>query len=181
MVRVISVLFIAFFFQSCASVQRVKGSYPKHDFITDTPKEQIWTSLISIFAKNGIGIKTIDKSSGLLVSEIGQISKISQEDLNGNIEDSTAYIVTDKFIDAPGSWDSLGKIPYFVSAGWNVVLSELNGKSSISINIVNIQAYRNVNSGTNRAFSNGIPEKQPLNAISTGRFERMIFEAITKK
>ena len=48
----------------------VKNKYAEKNFeaISDSPKDKVWDNIIEFFAKRGLSIRIIDRSSGLIIS-----------------------------------------------------------------------------------------------------------------
>lgn len=135
----IAVLLSIFLF-SCMATKTIaiKGAYPVPPITTSTdrPFDKVWDRVIDYFAQNGIPIKIIDKSSGLIVSDKAKLTW-SFEDKNGQIFSKTAFVVLDKVI-----YSMTGKPfpPEIVTGEWNVRIKTDGGKTLINVNLYNIQA-----------------------------------------
>ncbi|MEP7373199.1 MAG: hypothetical protein ABI675_07375 [Chitinophagaceae bacterium] len=75
---------------SCTSYKTIalKGSYSDGNFeaYSEKNKDQVWDNLIDFFAKNGISIRIIDRSSGLITSGETR-APITRENSKGELID----------------------------------------------------------------------------------------------
>lgn len=150
----------------------IKGTYldkPYETTVTKT-KEQVWERIIDFFATTGISIKLIDRGSGLIMSEKSEL-KWSYEKPNGALDDPTAWVVVPRMIDKASNQ------PYRnvkVTGDWNIRIKEADGKTTINVNLVNINSVAPVYGmwaveANNMAISG---------TRSTGVFEKMIADII---
>jgi hypothetical protein len=113
----------------------ISGRYGKPVVITsDNSFEQVWSNVIDFFATEGISIKVIDKSSGLIVTEKYNLrGAYTQEGKNGELMNPSAFVVISK----------CGKLgPDWLTGEWNVRIKSLpDGKTSINVNLLNIQGH----------------------------------------
>ena len=159
---------------SCATkVVPLKGTYTNGNFekVADKPKDQIWDNIIDFFAKNGIPIHIIDRSSGLIVSTQTELNW-SREDKNGNLINKKAQIAIMRIKQGNGSIDYSQ-----VTGQWNIRIKPVDqNKTLVNINIVNpkyeLGAGRNA-IAISREFKKG--EFQ-----STGLFEETIYNIISQ-
>lgn len=157
---------------SCLTTKRLplKGNYFTPPFVitTATPKDLVWDKLIDLFAQNGLSIKIIDRSSGLITSEAARLSW-SNETKNGELVNKDAIVAVPQKI-------FNGKtVKYDVITGeWNVrIKAGIKDSTIINVNIVNIkETYYSID---NKSFP--IITNLPT-ARSTGVFERTIVNAI---
>ena len=173
MKKLLILFVVTFTFASCGSIVPLKGSYQQgYEFTTELPKEQVWRSLIDLFTKKGIGIKLIDKQSGLLISNRYEYD-CTTEDKLGNLVNSNAYLVAETY--NSGCRKTLS---YKATTEFNVVINDLSqAKTEIKVNIVNSGAQASVQQGMGhlpKLVEVGIPK-------STGVLEKLIFEQLTKK
>ena len=158
----------------------LKGHYIETPFRVQSEKtrEEVWANIIDFFGQKGIGIKIIDKSSWLIISDAYSMP-FTTENSKGILIDPSAFLVVSKittsggggqkrsFNGAPGnSNNSSNGISYTtnVSAEWNVILKEQQGKAIININIVNpryipLGGYQRVEFAAGECFSTGVFEK----------------------
>jgi hypothetical protein len=136
-----SALLIILFLFSCApsKIVPIKGKYPPTPIVANSPKtfDQAWDIIIDYFAQNGIPIKIIDRSSGLIVSEQTKLTW-SFEKKDGSLFLPTASVVLEKIL-KPSSenWFS----PQEVTGEWNVRVKKApDGTVSINVNLYNIKA-----------------------------------------
>lgn len=130
-----------------------------------------------MFAKNGLGIKLIDKSSGLLVSDRVVNRNNSMEDVNGVILQPTAFLVTNYYKQSK----LLQPFPLNVAYDWNVVVTSDGLKTKVNVNIVNIEGAYMTPAGYRLPNGNVAYKTHTLQVKTTGVFEKMIFDAISKK
>lgn len=135
-------------------------------------KEQAWDKIIDFFAQNGLSIKIIDKSSGLIISDHTAVPA-SYESKLGVPMKKDAWIVIPKRID-PNS-----RKPYpiqEITGEWNIRIKELPGnKTYINVNLVNLTETKYVYAG----LKTTIPQLVAIRDFkSTGLFEKTICEMI---
>jgi hypothetical protein len=129
--------------QSCGVVQtglvHIKGKYQEGPvrMKIDLPASAVWEKVISVIANNGLNVKIIDKSSGLIVSDpLSFISSYSGEGSTGAINNKNAYVVTTsiKTTEETNFLESL-------TASWNLRVTETDsGKATVSVLLYNIKA-----------------------------------------
>lgn len=161
MKKVFYVPLIVFLVFSCTVTNvPLKGTYEKPTFETSKSVDEVWTNIIDFFASNGISIKIIDKESGLIISEGNSFKdRYTYEKADGSLFDKSAYIVLNKI-----SYGGEQQKPQIVTGEWNIRIKPLNGRTSVAINLVNIEA----SAEQNFVFT----------GKSTGEFEKFIFEQI---
>lgn len=161
---------------SCLTIKTIptKGTYIKPPY-TDTAsitKEQAWDKIIDFFAQNGLSIKLIDKSSGLIVSDKTLVPATYENKL-GMPDNTSAWIVLPKRID-PNSGKPI-KIQDVVGE-WNIRIKELsNSKTYINVNLVNL-TETNIYTGTKASATPSYMARRDFH--STGIFEKKICEMI---
>lgn len=129
-------------------------------------KDVVWDKLIDLFAQNGLSIKIIDRSSGLIVSDRSSLTW-THEDKNGKLIKPNAFVVLAKQIDVNKNVVKPGG----VSGEWNVRIKD-NGSSGTIIN-VNLVNLKETVSGYKIA-----PYDKDIRGVSTGNFEKIIFDNI---
>lgn len=146
-------------------------SHKPFEFKTTSSFEDVWTKTIELFAKEGIGIKLIDKSSGLIIAQ-NNYADLTTEDNNGKLINPKAYGVTDKlFYQASNKY-------YYPKLGemqWNIFIKRNNDNGcTININVIEIvtsSLYTTKGNSTpiigekKKAYSLGVFEKQIANEI----------------
>ena len=175
-----------FFLFSCSTTTKVmplKGHYVEKPFQVKSEKsrEEVWSNIIDFFGQNGIGIRIIDKSSWIIISDAYNMP-FSYEDSKGNLINPEAFLVARRIITgsgnrvrsfngAPGSSNNNSTINNFVSASaeWNIILKEQQGKAIININIVNPRYTPPLGERTD--FPSG-------HCFSTGVFEKKLSEIL---
>ncbi len=144
-----------------------------YEAISDNNKDIVWDKIVDFFAKNGLSIKLIDRSSGLIVSDATTLT-YTHEDDKGNLKNPKAWVVLNKIYKAG---NKLYIEPTSLTGEWNIrIKSTSDNKTNINVNLVNIK-YTYLN-------SSGMPEKDSqyfvnkFQAQSTGKFEEFIFNNV---
>ena len=159
-------------FQSCTpTLIGLKGDYDsrKKVYYSDKSKDEVWSKIIELFSRNGNGIKIIDKSSGLIVSEpMDFVKSVTYEDENGKMYHPERFIVS--------TYQGFSRseiTPDVISGSWNVRLFEENGKTAFETNLTNVKAERHI---LRTVYT---PERlYTFTAKSTGVFEKQIADYI---
>ena len=163
-------LFCIFVFTSC-SLQKIplaSNNKPNTIYYSDKSREEVWGKIIELFARNGIGISLIDKSSGLIVSYKTNFSnRITQENDKGELINPNAYVVSSKVLNSLG----MNIFPNEATGSWNIRLFEDKGRTAIEVNLTNIEVtyVERVGMSTNHVS---------FDAKSTKVFEQEIAEYI---
>lgn len=168
-----AVLVSMVFIVSCAVKPiALKGNYSKepHTIFSVNSFENVWDKLIDLFAQVGIGIKLIDKSSGLIVANSTTVG-VTYEDKNENLADPTAWIVSSKIYE-PGAKKYF--YPKTASVEWNVRIKKADGGGT-NIN-VNITAINSQTSVTQVGPIVAVPTVSLMStqSYSTGVFEKKL-------
>ncbi len=144
----------------------LKGTYTNGNYeqLSDKTKDQVWDNIIDFFAKNGIGIKIIDRSSGLIISGETTLTW-SYENSKGELLNKDAWVAIYKIYD-PGS--RIVYKPYLVTGEWNIRIKEQSGKTLININLVNPSYTLSQTSASKSIFQKGYLQ-------STGNFEKWVY------
>ena len=147
----------------------LKGTYTNGNFeaYSEKSKDAVWDNIIEFFAKNGISIRIIDRSSGLIVSGETELTW-SFENKKGELENKDAWVAIYRLYD-PGSRQTYK--PYLVTGEWNIRIKEQNNKTLININLVNPTYTRVMTSPVKTTFQKGYVQ-------STGVFEKWVYEKI---
>ena len=164
---------LSFILTGCAvnKIVPLKGTYMDKPFeiITDTPKDQVWDKIIDFFAQNGLSIKIIDRSSGLIISDKSSLNW-TFEDAKGKLYKPLASVVIEKVVDA-GTKKAIR--PASVTGDWNIRIKQLSdNKTSINVNLVHIEA-----TGYSVKFTTGVTQFS-IKGLSTGNFEKLIADKI---
>ena len=147
----------------------LKGKYQSETYYQNTSSsvDKVWDKLVDLFAKRGLSIKVIDRSSGLIVSDKYKLT-YTFEDKTGKLLDPTAFVVLPKKI-IPGSNTVFS--PGYITGEWNVrIKDDGKGGTVINVNLVNINdVSTSLRGGSTESLSE---------AISTGVFETYIYNTI---
>jgi hypothetical protein len=145
----------------------LKGKYPEQstEYITNKSFDEVWDNVVDLFAKTGIPIKTIDKSSGIIVANKTNF-QATFENENGALIDTNAAFVAVKLI-VPANNRLIE--PVYVSSDFNVRVKKLaDNKVSIGINVfINKAEYYWMAAPTPTIFNGRV--------ASTGKLERTIY------
>lgn len=168
-------LFVALLLSGCATpaLTPLKSNYEKPYMVEiNRPFDDVWSDVVDVLATKGLNIKTLDKSSGIVISEkVSFVGSITVEDANGIPKDPKAYVVT--------SWNrnELNMIitPNQAFGTWNVRVKKLSDSVTVvSANIVGLEAVLSQTSLANT------PILATFEAKSTGVFEKSFLELIKK-
>ncbi|MHA8061394.1 hypothetical protein PQG22_08975 [Aquirufa beregesia] len=150
-------------------------------FESNLSVDEVWSKVIDFFSEKGIGIQTLEKSSGIIVSIDYSFRNRFTIEEGTSFKDSTAWVVCN--------------CPYFLSEGngafkteilyptndlgnFNVRVKSENQKTKISVNLVNLRLY-----GTSNQSSSGfvyVGQQVPIQGFSTGVFEKMFMKYVDK-
>jgi len=184
MKRLCAFFLLTLYLSSCATkIIPIKGSYPSQPIIVTSDKSvsEVWDRLIDLFAQNGLSIKLIDKSSGLIISDNSAITA-TWEKKDMTLYHPDAYIVTSKYFNGK-AYAEVGitqlasnkadlKNPSVCRGEWNVRIKPAGSGSSINVNLVNVK-YQAVNLSLR-----GTEWVNLTNFRSTGNFEKKIADMI---
>ncbi len=180
MKKIIFVVVIAFI--SCSpKIIPLKGGYPTLPIEITSEKsfEQVWDKLIDVFAQQGLSIKIIDKSSGLIVSD-RSLLHVTIEKKDGSLLDSTAFIAVPKQINQgtgkPEPISGMFVNPYTkklqpssIVGEWNVRVKKIENGCLINVNIVNVKLDQPIDTKKSIPYiaykSTGVFEKALANQI----------------
>jgi len=135
--KLLTLIISCLFLYSC-SVHKVipvsEDHYDSKTIETSASFDQVWDKLIDLFAQNGMSIKVIDRSSGVIVSERGLVPSTIELD-PGKLKNPTAYAVSPKV-----RYATRDKSLYYELTGeWSVRLKKSDKGTVISINIGNVE------------------------------------------
>ena len=207
--KVLGLIGIVMFLTSCVSINNVQGTlnrdYGKNvtSYSSSLTFEELWSKVIDFFSEKGIGIQTIDKSSGLIVSQDysfnGKITIEQRVGPNYELMNKSAWAVcncdytvlsgdpmskkglekSDTLVFYPTSPTNIGN--------FNVRLKSENGKTKISINLSSFRfSFNNMEKSALFAskgliYSAGYQTTVvPYQAYSTGVFEKLVIDYIDK-
>ncbi|MGN6421651.1 MAG: hypothetical protein ACTHMC_29330 [Pseudobacter sp.] len=142
--------------------------------------DQVWDKLIDLFAQNGLSIKLIDRSSGLVISDNSAVLA-TWEDKDDNLVHNNADIVIPKYknsslqayVPVVGGYYKRSdmKNPVRLRGEWNVRVKRDGQGSSINVNLINV-TFISID-------SKGIAHTQMISDyVSTGHFEKEISNII---
>jgi hypothetical protein len=168
---------LAVLLSSCAmstKVTALKGSYPIPPIIQSTDKsfDKVWDNIIDYFAQNGIPIRIIDRTSGLIISDKAFLTW-SFEDKSGTLLHPRAFVVLEminaKYEPKPFS-------PVSVTGEWNVRIKSVNGRTDINVNLFNIEAT--YGSYYYSAYAHTVVQPIKAGGHTTGVFEKSFYDAV---
>ena len=145
------------------------------------PVDTVWSNIIDMFATKGISIKTIDKNSGLIVTDRYNFKRHYSFEINGKLIDTTAWVAL-SYVAVKGGYPENS---VNVSADWNVRVKPEGTGSIINVNLTNIEAGVHFKK-LNTLASINVDGKPPvyddidytLDGESTGVFEKTIIDIV---
>lgn len=161
--------------QCSPKIVPIKNTYQDKPFtgVSDNNKDTVWDKIVDFFAQNGLSIRIIDRSSGLIVSNITALTW-THENAKGGLIDPAAWVVLNK-VYYQGSTKYV--LPVSVTGEWNIRIKSIaDNKTNINVNLVNLK----YNSPTDQPTV-VIKDKKyiPLfQTKSTGKFEEKIFDIV---
>lgn len=151
----------------------LKGKYQEGPFYATVNKnpEVTWSKVIDLFAEKGFSIRTIDKQSGLIVSDPYSFKgSYTFETKNGQPIYPNKYLVVETRNNGLG----LTILPDVIEANWNIRVKDSgNNTSQIIVNLTNIKCQYYV---APTRYSSG--SWVDLIAKSTGVLEKEMVEYI---
>jgi hypothetical protein len=169
--------FLILFYGCSIKTLSLKGRYPETPIVykTDNSFDKVWDRLVDLFAQQGLTIKIIDKSSGLMISS-NSVMPATVENKNGEMLDPTAYIVIPRIkngnlVYPVSGWKNINKRnlgPHDVYGEWNVRIKPDGAGATINVNITNVSFIENSSSRPTSLYD----------YKSTGVFEKTIFELV---
>jgi len=161
---------------SCVSYVPLTKNY-KESIIKETVinSNSYWDNIIDFFAESGIPIKSMDKQSGLIISDDFYLfnSNITGENENGNLINPNAWIASGYWNNGPYKLGPHGgivppcKVTFIVR-----IRQDVNAKIFVKLNIIDYK------------ITSGPPEYKIwyyVDAQSTGVFEKELIQRITNK
>ena len=104
--------------------------------IINKSKDEIWNKIIDQFSENGYPIKTLDKTSGLIVTEKMSLKNVYTREVKGKPENPSAYVVIFDIRSSLGN----RLTPHIVEGEWNVRVLDLeNGTCRVTVNLLNMK------------------------------------------
>lgn len=169
-------LFALTLLSGCASVKIIplKNTYQTkpYEAVSDNNKDVVWDKIVDFFAQNGLSIKLIDRSSGLIVSEATALT-FTHEDSKGQLIHPDSWVVLVSVYDAANKKYIQ---PNVVIGEWNIRIKEIPGnKTNVNVNLVNIR-YSSPN--TDPLLPAQLKYVSKFEAQSTGKFEDKIFNIV---
>jgi len=151
-----------------------KGEYPATPIIQASNKsfEKVWDNVIDYFAQNGIPIKIIDKSSGLIISDKARLTW-SFENKKFQLVNPAAFVVMPQILD---KFNEKPYKPQYVTGEWNVRIKAVGDKTTVNVNLYNIEGLYFEGYYSYYAHSAVMPVK--IDGRTTGVFERKFFESV---
>jgi hypothetical protein len=147
----------------------LKNTYSNGNFekTADAMKDTVWDNIIDFFAKNGLPIKLIDRSSGLIISSESYLTW-TFENNKGQLQNPKAWVVLAKQINP----NNKQPIKYqSVTGEWNIRIKSISDHQTlINVNLVNTKY--------SSPFSETVKQFTPGTFQSTGVFENWIYETI---
>ena len=160
----ILILLLALMVSSCAAyVTSLKGNYvPYVEMASTIPFEELWDNAIDAFVYNEIPIRTIDKESGLLVSDVFVSNKTTIEK-DGKAKNNDMWYVVPNYY---GEFASDADRQYDVSAQLIIRIRERKEDDvcTLHIGLTNMQC--NVSTTKLQVKSTGTLEKSLLMSIA---------------
>jgi hypothetical protein len=164
-------IFVITILSSCGAPPHLQGKYQDTPFQIETSKsiDDIWSNIIDLFATQGLSIRIIDKSSGLITSDkTSFLLFYSYEDKYGKLYKPDAFIVLNGIKNFLGEYLN----PQIVEGEWNVRVKRVENKTIINVNLINIFAKYTSPSDPKTSYN--------LEAKSTGKFEQKIADIVNK-
>ena len=168
--------FLLIILSSCASTKVVplKGVYPEPPIITKSDRsfDKVWEKTVDYFAENGIPIKIIDKSSGLIISDKTKLSW-TFEKKDGFVFNPKSFVVLHQIID---KMHGKPYSPTTVTGEWNIRIKAIGNETSINVNLYNIEAT--YGQYYYSSYSHSVISPVKVEGKTTGIFEKSFEEAV---
>lgn len=164
-------IFICTLCQCTPKIVPLKNSYQDKPFtgLSDNNKDAVWDKIVDFFAQNGLSIRIIDRSSGLIIS-----NPTTHESTKGGLINPDAFVVLNK-VYYPGATRYMQ--PINVTGEWNIrIKSAPDNKTNINVNLVNISYNTYPESQT--VIVKDKKYVQMFQTKSTGKFEEKIFNIV---
>src|SRR5205085_11572006 len=171
--KLLTLLAACLFLFSCSVHKLIPVSEDHYDpktIETSSSFDQVWDKLIDVFAQNGMSIKVIDRSSGVIVSERGLLPSTIELD-PGKLKNPSSYAVLPKV-----RYATRAKPLYYELTGeWNLRLKKSDKGTLIYINIGNVEGKYTAEDDHSNAI---VYKKLCPTCKSTGVFENLIAEIV---
>lgn len=156
---------------SCTIPERIlTGNYVtgSKSEIINSPRDVVWNKIIDQFSENGYGIKTIDKSSGIIITDKTSFKNVYTREVKGKPENPSAYVVIFDIRSSLGN----KLAPHVVEGDWNVRITDLeNGTCKVNINLTNMKCVF-----INPPSSGGGASNYPIQSL--GNFEKQFLDKL---
>lgn len=176
-------LFAVIYFISCTPTKVIPltGTYPTTPivFYSDKSFDKVWDNIIDMFAQKGISIRTIDRTSGLIVSDKTKLSWTFEDFKNEKHKrskaikfDPLAFVVVERIMN---TWTSYPFIPDAVTGDWNIRIKKDGDRTSINVNLNNIYAVYEMDYYRETHLAIAPVE---VKGKTTGVFEKTIYDIV---
>lgn len=141
MKKILSLLLIACVMSACdLQFTPLKGNYPADYSVTfDKPADEVITDVVEYCFRQNISLKTIDRKSGLVISEPYKIKTYTFENPDGTLQNSGAIAVIGREEFNPSKNDP--DEPSSVYADIMFIIKEEDNKTTMTVRLANIAAY----------------------------------------
>lgn len=164
----ILLLGFSLFFLGCVSaVIRLRNPYIPglYEQVSGKPKARVWNNLFSFFSKNGLSVRLVDSTNGLIKSSQTNLPW-SYENKKGKLNNPRAWVVVERII-----YKNKPLVLTSVTGEWNIRIKALNDSQTyVVVNLVNLR-YNTPLDTSYQPFLRASPR-------STGVFEKMLEEQI---
>lgn len=164
----------------------VRGTYQQGQYSVTTPKakDSIWDDLTDLIAKNGFSVDVLDKASGIAILSPTQMSVTRERgpyDRGRNrrsmeeapeLANKEAWTVSSYFVSS-GTFNYPNRTP----ARWNVRVRDNGENRTVSVLMYDL---KDEPEKPTNPRSLQTPTRPRAMLFSTGRFERVIVETVTR-
>lgn len=158
----------SFFFVGCVSaVIPLRHAYIPglYEQVSEKPKNQVWNRLFTFFSRNGLSIRLVDSSSGLIKSTQTNLPW-SYENKKGKLNNPRAWVAVERII-----YKNKPLVLTSITGEWNIRIKALNDSQTyVLVNLVNLRYNTPVDTSF-QPFLRATPR-------STGVFEKMLDEQL---
>ena len=166
MKKVLILLITLSVFSSCQQrlTRPLKGNYPSDYTITiDKPSDQVWDDMFEYCSKKGISLKTLDKKSGIIISEPYRIRTFTFENEDGTPEIVSADVIVGCETIGPFKKDCMPPFSIWTNIIFRV--KEEDNKTLFTITLSDITAWYSEYHCLKDIKSTGFFEKQLIAQI----------------
>jgi hypothetical protein len=165
------ILFIILLSSCLPRVRPVKNDYldPPFQATSTSSKDVVWNKIVDFFSDKRLPIKSIDKSSGLIISEKAVFST-TIEDKDGKLVNKSAWVVVPAVYN-PNTKKLESYYTGKVLGEWSIRIKESVKGTVVSVNLVNLKRQFT-------AYKMGLQEVDASFAKSTGVFEKQIADLV---